>query len=304
MSEADREGEDRELDVCRIVVALDASLRSLAALEAAADIAAAWHAELLGLFVEDVELLRLAATPSAIRFLYPSGSEEPLSLLFIESELRALAEQARRELAAAAERAHVRWSFRIVRGNVSAEVLLAATEADLLTLGGGGWSIARRLGLGSTARAAISGARSSLLLVQSRVVPAPAVLAVYDRSPGAEDACRFAARLAAASSCRLTVFLSSPSGPLAREMEHEVVRLIQPHRLRIRLLWLASGDKNDFLRAVRTERGGVLVIGNRSPLLNEEIVERLLRETDHPLLLFGGHPASVLVSPREAGEKS
>jgi nucleotide-binding universal stress UspA family protein len=304
MTPAGRETEERNVRVRRIVVALDASLRSLAALHAAADIAAVWHAELLGLFVEDAELLRLASTPSAIRFLYPSGSEAPLSALFLESELRALAERSRRELMAVAERAGVRWTFRIVRGNVSAEVLLAAAEADLLTLGGGGWSIARRLGLGSTARAAISGARSSLLLVQSRVAPAPAVLAVYDRSTAAEDACRFAARLAATSTCRLTVFLSSPSGPVAREMEEEVVRLLQPYRLRVRLLWLASGDKRDFLHAVRTERGGILVISNQSPLLDEEIVERLLRETDHPLLLFGTRSDAVLLSPEEAKEES
>lgn len=303
MTPAGRETEEREFQVRRIVVALDASLRSLAALQAAAEIAAVWHAELLGLFVEDAELLRLASTPAAIRFLYPSGSEEPLNALFIESELRALAEQARRALAAAAERAHVRWSFRIVRGDVSAEVLLAAAEADLLTLGGGGWSIARRLGLGSTARAAISGARSSLLLVQSRVVPAPAVLAVYDRSAGAEDACRFAARLAATSSYRLTVFLSSPTGRIEREMEREVLRLVEPQRLHVRFHWLVSADKNDFLHAVRTERGGVLVISNQSPLLDEEIVERLLRETDHPLLLFGSRSASVLLSPQEAGKE-
>ncbi len=300
MTAAPREGEEQKFQVRRIVVALDASLRSLAALHAAADLAAAWHAELLGLFVEDAELLRLAATPSAIRFLYPSGSEAPLSALFIESELRALAEKARTELAAVAERVGVRWSFRIVRGNVSAEVLLAAAEADLLTLGGGGWSIARRLGLGSTARAAISGARSSLLLVQSRVVPAPAVLAVYDRSAASADACRFAARMAAASSCRLTVFLSSPSGRLEPEMEREIAALAAPLRLR----WLSSADKNDFVRAVQRERGGVLVISNESPLLDEDTVERLLRETDHPLLLFGARSTPVLLSSQKTGEEA
>lgn len=304
MSEPDREPETREAEVRRIVVALDASLRSLAALEAAADLAATWHAELVGLFVEDAELLRLASTPAAIRFLYPSGNEAPLTALFLESELHALAGQARRELAAAARRAGVRWSFRIVRGNVAAEVLLAAAEADLLTLGGGGWSIARRLGLGSTARAAIAGVRSSLLLVQSRVAPAPAVLALYDRSADAARACRFAARLAAASSCRLTVFLSSPSGAIERQMEGEVVRLVGRIRILLRFRWIASGDRNEFLHAVRSERGGMLVISNRSPLLDENLVERLLRETDHPLLLFGERPHAVLLTPSEEEEES
>ena len=105
MSEEEREEGKREFEIHRILVALDASLRSLAALEAAAELAAQWHAELLGLFVEDVELLRMASAPAAIRCVYPSASEQPLSAVLIESELRALAERARRSLAGAAERA-------------------------------------------------------------------------------------------------------------------------------------------------------------------------------------------------------
>ncbi len=49
----------------RILVALDASGASLAALDAAARLAATLEAELLGLFVEDEDLLRLAGLPCA-----------------------------------------------------------------------------------------------------------------------------------------------------------------------------------------------------------------------------------------------
>ena len=47
----------------RIVVALDASPHSLAALRAAAQLAATIQAELYGLFVEDSDLLRLCDLP-------------------------------------------------------------------------------------------------------------------------------------------------------------------------------------------------------------------------------------------------
>ncbi len=302
MSAEEREPEKREFEIRRILVAIDASLRSLAALEAAADLAAQWHAELLGLFVEDIELLRLAATPAAIQCVYPSASEHPLSTTQLESELRALAERARREVAGAATRAHVRWSFRIVRGKVPAEVLLAAAEADLLTLGGAGGSIARRLGLGSTARAAIAGARSSLLLVQGRVSRLQPVLAVYDRSPGAADVCRFAARLAESTSGRLTMLLVSPSGWREPAIEAEIARLVAGRKLRVRLRWLESDEKQDFLRAVQTEEGGVLVISGQSPYLEEEIVEKVLRQTPHPLLILGRRTDSVLLTRPEQSE--
>lgn len=302
MNEEGPQTEEREFEIRRILVALDASVRSLAALEAAAELAAEWNAELLGLFVEDVDLLRLAATPAAIRCVYPSASEQPLSALLIESELRALAERARRALAGVAERVHVRWSFRTVRGNVPAEVLLAAAEADLLTLAGAGGSIARRFGLGSTARAAVAGARSSLLLVQGRVSRLQPVLALYDRSAGATEVCRFASRLAAATSRRLTVLLTAPSRRREPEVELAVARLVASEKLRVRFRWLGSDRKQDFLNAVQSEEGGVLVISGQSPLLEEEIVEKLLRETSHPLLILGGRGNPILITPQAASE--
>ena len=49
----------------RIVVGLDAGPRDRAALEAAAQLAARMQAELVGLFVEDIDLLHLAGLPFA-----------------------------------------------------------------------------------------------------------------------------------------------------------------------------------------------------------------------------------------------
>ena len=47
----------------RIVVAIDGTPTSLAALEATGELASAWGAELVGLFVEDTNLLRMASLP-------------------------------------------------------------------------------------------------------------------------------------------------------------------------------------------------------------------------------------------------
>ena len=46
----------------RVVVAVDGSPTSLAALEATAELAAVWGAEVVGLFVEDASLLKMAQT--------------------------------------------------------------------------------------------------------------------------------------------------------------------------------------------------------------------------------------------------
>jgi len=49
----------------RIAIAVDASPTSIAALEATVELAAVWEAEVLGIFVEDVNLIKAASLPFA-----------------------------------------------------------------------------------------------------------------------------------------------------------------------------------------------------------------------------------------------
>lgn len=73
-----------EFVVRRILVAPETSTQSLAALKTAVTLAAELGADLEGLFVEDVNLVRVASLPIARRILYPSGDEEPLDSSLME----------------------------------------------------------------------------------------------------------------------------------------------------------------------------------------------------------------------------
>jgi hypothetical protein len=84
----------------------------------------------------------------------------------MERELRVRAEHAREALAAVAERAQAPWSFRIARGQVTAEILAAASESDLVFNRRAGWSPARPMGLGSTALALAASPPRALFLAQ------------------------------------------------------------------------------------------------------------------------------------------
>ena len=146
---------ERELEptIQRILVALDASPHSLAALEVASALADTLKAELVGIFVEDINLLHLAGLPFAREVRYWSVTDRPLDTSSMERELRLQAEQVKQTLAVVAGRRQLRWSFRVVRGQVAAELLTAAQEADLLALGRASWGATRRVRLGATARA-------------------------------------------------------------------------------------------------------------------------------------------------------
>lgn len=283
--------EKPEIQIRRILVALDASWRSLEALEGVVELASRLRADLEGLFVEDADLLRLAAAASATRFLFPTASEEPLSGSHMERELKALAEGARRELARMAGESRVRWSFRIVRGRLPAEILSAAGEADLisLSLGGAAWVKGAGFRFGSAPRAS-RGTPPSFLQVRLPSLKASPVLVVYEGSQGAEDALRLAAQVAEAYGSRLTVLLPSPSGHLSAEMEAEVLHLLAGAHLQFRCRAIDPGDPLDFMRAVRAEEGGVLVLRAGSAFLDEATVQILMRETGKSLLIVSGRP--------------
>ena len=141
----------RVFPIRRILVAIDATPDSWAALDAAAELAAEMEAEILGLFVEDIKLLRLADSPYAREVAYPTAAGAPLDRARMESQLRAHSAQAEKAVAAAGMREEVRWSFRSIRGEVTAEIRAAAGEADLLAIGRSSWSIGLQARVSATA---------------------------------------------------------------------------------------------------------------------------------------------------------
>jgi K+-sensing histidine kinase KdpD len=116
----------------RIIVSLEPAPRNWAVLEAAARLAGRMEAELVGLFVENINLLHFAGLPFACETGFASATKRDLDVEGMERSLRALAREAHQSLAAVAGRVPVRWSFRVTRGLVAAELLAEAAESDLV----------------------------------------------------------------------------------------------------------------------------------------------------------------------------
>jgi len=115
----------------RIVVKVD-SARRRAVLEAAAALADKLEAELVGLFVENVDLLHFAGLPFAREVGIASAKQRPLDVAAMERSLRALAKEAHETLALIARDTQVRWSFRVARGPEAPELLATVTDEDLV----------------------------------------------------------------------------------------------------------------------------------------------------------------------------
>lgn len=276
----------------RILVALDASPHSLAALKAAVDLAAKMDAELLGLFVEDIALLRMAEIPCAREVLYFSAADIPLTRASMESRLRAQSEQARRALEAAAQRARVEWSFRTARGEVAAEVLAAATGVDLLAIGKAGWSLGRRLQAGGTALEIAASSLPVLLLPEYGVPENAYLLVYYDGSPAAQRGLLAAAKLARAGMDGITVLVGSGNQAGAMRVENEVDSMLDGDDIEVRYHQFNAASETGLLEALNTERNAILVIGGRELLDKLPPLDSFLRQTEMPLLLLGNGSTS------------
>lgn len=124
-----------EWRIAQLLLALDGAGHGAAPVEAAVRIAARLQVELAALFIEDADLLRSAGLPFAREVLLSTAAERRLQAAELERALRRLALQARRELASAAERAQVKWSFETLRGHRLRSALERGDETRVLVLG-------------------------------------------------------------------------------------------------------------------------------------------------------------------------
>ena len=118
--------DEEEVKIARIIACFAPG--SAGAPEAVAHLAQELQAELLGLFIEDVELLRFAALPFAAEVGFPSASRRAIDVGALERQMRVQARALEGALAAVLGPAPAGWSFRVARATPASAVEAALAE--------------------------------------------------------------------------------------------------------------------------------------------------------------------------------
>ncbi len=263
----------------RILVAIDASTQSLAALEAAAELAADLDAELGGIYVEDINLIRMAALPVVLETGEASARTRRLKSSRMDRQLRGQAARAAQAMAVAAGRAQVRWSFTVARGSIETELLQAASAADLFILGRAGWSGKRRLG--STARKLVAAGNNRTMIIERGERLLPTLMTVYDGSDQSKRALDTAISLGE----YLAVGIVAEDEDQARALQSEVAAILDLLGLKARYRWLVRADTRELANMLRTQEECILVLPGESPLLEGKSLPEALDEFECPVLL-------------------
>lgn len=259
--------------VKRITVTLDASESGRAPLETAARLAAITGAELEGVFVEDINLMRLSGLPF-LREVRPwSLDGAQISTPRMQRELRTLARRAEQMLEQAARELGVPWSFQVWRGRAEAASLASAFSADILSLG--------RVSSLLTARVF---AASRPVTRQPRKTDTSISVLFSDSAQGVR-ALETACSLARDMNARLTVMLPAVDPEGLPALRDKAMAILKRHDQVARLVQITGTDARSLVRAAGTSGVSILVTAAEHPLLQQAGLDQCLEALFSPVLL-------------------
>jgi len=265
------EGTDRRIR--RIAVALDASPHSLEGLTLAAGIAAALNAELEGVFIEDSELLRLAGLPFLRELRIATLCESALDAERLQRELRAAARGVRARLERTAGELGVAWSFRVWRGDLEAEILGAALDAELFALG----RIGRFAPLRRRPRPTPPRPRAGGLVVG----------VIYSGSEAAARALSIAVELGIRHAADMVVVLQPEDDSETTTLQTKALEQLGPLREQARLVAIDASDAAQLAATVRAFGIDLLILDATNSILRRTSLWSSLETLGCPVVI--GH---------------
>lgn len=268
----------------RILVGLDASRLSSEVQKAAAKIASFLKAELDGLFVEDINLIHLAQLPFTEEIRALTSQPAPLDAEDIQKRLKTQATLLRYELEQIAADSNLEWTFNVVRGLVTQELLRAAQGADLLILGRFSRQRSYQKRIGSTALTAVRQAAGPVLILTPEIDFFRPVLLLYDGSAAADRALQLSLALAQASR-QIQIILKTSSEVEAGRCKNNIADSLSGTPVFVTYQPPILGNGRELLEIIHDIRPGIIVTSQGGEDGWPEAVEQLLHTTDYPLLI-------------------
>lgn len=118
-----------------VMLAVDVSNYSVTTVNLAVEMAASVQTSLLGVFIEDEDLLQVAGLPCTREITLPTTRERPTSIDQMQRSLRSLARQFKQTLQREAQASQITWHFDTVRGRMRDIGLKSRRDATYTILG-------------------------------------------------------------------------------------------------------------------------------------------------------------------------
>ena len=277
------EDSERSILLREILVAIDTSTHSQAALEAAVALAKTMEANIQGLFVHDEIWNRISRLPSTRAVNALTGDVLPLENDTLEDQISILRNRLRRKLEYLSNRKQVKHSWNFLRGNVEDKILEAAENADMITIGLKGHS-ARKKKLGSSAKTIIQKADKPVLILKEGLHLGTTLTAVYDASEESQKGIRLALKIARKNNSTLKVLVVDNNPEALEQRNKELEKILDDTNVSVKVELMEGTDLGSFLNSINKQHSGLLIIPKSQPLLARAL-ETVLIHINCPLLM-------------------
>jgi K+-sensing histidine kinase KdpD len=251
-----------------ILVALDDACSDHETMETAAHLAADLHAELQGLYIEDVNVLRMAALPFTEEITTASGLARPIDAESMERAMQNKAEHVRRLMERTAARAQIRCSFSVARGRVTQRALLATSEADLVLFGSRSHAPAVRPPLGARTRSAVR-----------------PIVAVVDAAAVSARTLGTAAAVSQRQERGLVVLICGSQRDVVEQLAGHVRQELADCGVDVHVPLGPIESVAALVQSARAQRAALVLVSRECRLLDEVAVQSLLENLDCSIVL-------------------
>lgn len=245
---------EMEVGIRRILLALSGVGDEMAAIDAAAELAAALKTELAALFVEDVDLMRASRLPSMWEIGRLSGERRELAWERTARQLQAAARRFEQALVQAAQARSLRYTFHVLQGKPLPVLLQQAANPDVVLF------VRRSVRSGSWP-----------------------VVTLYDGSMAAATTLAVASRVARATKRPCVVLIAAPD-PVSYQAQVEQVGWVIGHARDVRPERLPNAQPDTVAAAAHRLRAAALVLPLDS-VADLNALERLRARLNSSLLL-------------------
>ena len=270
----------------RIVVALDASEANRSALLAATSLASQLQAELQALFVEDINLLRLAELPFAREMMFGSHQGRRITLAKMEQQIQDQASRLRHFVETTAQQNKVNVEFKVLRGQISSQLRLAAQQMDLLILSKSSQLLRPGLKLVAVVQEVLATVNCNVLVLQHGATIERPVAVLFDGAEASQRALQVAIQLAQGDHDQLNVIYPAISADSQQALQQQVDTLTQPYGINAGHIQLTSNSPAAVLQTLEKYKAKVIIVEVSNDILNSDAITSLIQQSHIPVIVI------------------
>ena len=270
----------------RILVAVDASAVNRSILQAATTLATNLDAKLNALFIEDINLFRLAELPFAREIVYGSATGRGMNLADMERSVHTQKNRLRKLVEVMAQQNQINIAFDVQRGDIVSAICDASKQTDLLIIGKNTQLFKQSMKIGTVAQTILTSTHCNLMVLQHGAIIERPVVVVFDGSDASLYAVSRASRLARQDHNLLIVLFPATDDNRYQKLYKQLTKKLSDSMLQLYPVRLSINTAAQMLQAIKQYHGRILLLRIGGSFLTDDQAQELIKQADFPVILL------------------